>query len=241
MPMEATAHAPGVRLSEAERKRMADAAYLRLRQGILEQRYPAGERLSIEELAVETGAGLAQVRQAIQRLAADGLVEVRPRSGTYVAGITVAEVEEVCDVRRALECLAAETAVLRITGEQMSRLRTLASEMNALVVETDAQRDRHERHNEEFHRVLVAASGNARLIEVYDDLKYHMQAARLHALGRLDWKRSLPDEKQEHSMILHALQIRDSDRLKVVLRQHIDRAKAAMVQALSVPSARLGS
>lgn len=227
--------AVGLRLTEAERKKRAYAAYLALRQGILEQKYAPGERLSLEDLARDTGMAPAQVRQAIQKLAADGLVEVRPRSGTYVAGITVAEVEEVCDVRRALECLAAETAVLRINTEQMSRLRMLIHEMNALTMETEVQRDRHERFNTEFHRMLVVASGNARLIEVYENLKYHMQFARLHAIGRLDWKRSLPEERQEHAMILHALQIRDSDRLKVVLRQHIERAKADMVQALGAP------
>lgn len=226
--------AVGLRLTDAERKKQAYAAYVTLRQGILNQRYGPGERLSLEELANDTGMGVAQIRQAIQQLVSDGLVEVRPRSGTYVAGITVAEVEEVCDVRRALECLAAETAVLRIRGEQMSRLRTLLHEMNSLVMETDAQRDLHERLNTEFHHLLVEASGNARLQEVYENLRFPMQFARLHALGRLDWKRNLPEERQEHSMILHALQIRDSDRLKVVLRQHIERAKAAMVQALGV-------
>lgn len=227
--------AVGLRLTEAERKKRAYAAYVSLRQGILDQKYAPGERLSVEDLARDTGMAAAQVRQAIQRLAADGLVEIRPRSGTYVAGITVEEVEEVCDVRRALECLAAETAVLRISNEQMSRLRMLMHEMNSLTMETEAQRDRHERFNTEFHRVLVTASGNARLIEVYEGLKYHMQFARLHALGRLDWTRSLPEERQEHAMILHALQIRDSDRLKVVLRQHIERAKAAMIAALVTP------
>ncbi len=223
-----------LRVPETDRNRAGNDAYGFIRRAILTSRYESGERLPLEAIANEAGVSITAVRNAIQQLAIEGLVEVRPRSGSYVATITPDDVEEICDIRRGLECLAAETAVLRITPEQLTRFRFLVLEMGAPVT-TNEQREIHEMKNTELHRLLVRASGNKRLVETYENLKAHIQIARLHSLGRLDWKKRLPEENQEHQEILAALQLRDADRLKVVLRRHIERAKMAMLLALRGP------
>jgi len=210
----------------------SDRAYVLIRNGILTCRFESGERLPLEALAREAEVSLTAVRNAIEQLAEEGLIEVRPRSGSYVATVTPQEVAEICDVRRALECLAAETAVDRITADQLERFQTLVLEM-AVPIHTIEQRNVHEAKNTELHRLLLQASGNKVLMETYDGLKVHIQIARLHSLGRLDWKRRLPDECQEHNEILQALQIRDADRLKAALANHVERSKDAMILALA--------
>ena len=210
---------------------MGDEVCTLLRRSILSSKYESGERLALEEIARDLGTSLPLVRKAIQQLAAEGLVEVRPRSGSYVANLTTAEVEELCDVRRSLECLAAETAVRRITPEQLAQFRSLVEEMS-LPVLTEPERDEHEAKNTELHRLLVRSSGNGRLVETYENLKVDIQIARLQALRRLDWKRRLPEECKEHQEMLASLVDGDADRLIAVLRQHIERAKFAMVLAL---------
>lgn len=222
-------------LPETDRKRgTADDAYDTLRKRILACGYQSGERLSLDEIAVELNCTVTSVRNAIQNLAQEGLVEVRPRSGSYVAGLTIAEVEEICDIRRGLECLAAETAVFRISSTQLSRFGLLVEQMS-LPVQNELERDLHEEKNSELHRLLVESSGNGRLVEVYGTLKAHIQIARLRALGRLDWKARLAGEGLEHQEMYESLGARDAERLKAVLHRHIDRARIAMIAALQGP------
>jgi GntR family transcriptional regulator, rspAB operon transcriptional repressor len=218
--------------AELERKRgTAEGIYDVLRRRILACEYLGGERLALDELADEFSSSVSIVRSAIQLLATEGLVEVRPRSGSYVAGLTIAEVEEICDIRRSLECLAAETAVTRINGQQLDRFRLLVEEMSR-PAQSEAARDLHEVKNSELHRLLVEASGNGRLVEVYENLKAHIQIARLRALARLDWKTRLVEEAREHQEMLDSMVAQDAERLKAVLHRHIERAKLAMVAAL---------
>ena len=219
-------------VSETERKRgTAEGVYDLLRRRILACGYLSGERLALDEIATELNCTMSIVRNAIQLLANEGLVEIRPRSGSYVASLTIAEVDEICDIRRSLECLAAETAVRRINSQQLDRFRLLVEEMSR-PAQSEAERDLHEDKNSELHRLLVESSANGRLVEVYEDLKAHMQIARLRALARLDWKTRLVEEAREHQEMLDSVLARDADRLKAVLHRHIDRAKLAMIAAL---------
>jgi GntR family transcriptional regulator, rspAB operon transcriptional repressor len=221
-----------VPLSETERKRgTVEEVHDVLRRRILACGYQSGERLALDDIALEWNCSVSVVRSAIQLLANEGLVEVRPRSGSYIAGLTIAEVEEICDIRRSLECLAAETAVQRIQPRQLERFRLLVEEMSR-PAQSESERDLHEDKNSELHRLLVESSGNGRLVEVYEDLKAHIQIARLRALARLDWKKRLEEEAREHQEMLDSLLAQDAERLKAVLHRHIDRAKVAMIAAL---------
>src|SRR6185503_19232983 len=138
-----------------------------------------GERMNIEELASKLGVSLTPVRHAIQQLSNEGLVEIKPRSGTFVASLSAKDVEETLEIRCALECLAAERAIENISREQIKRLKELLKAMRQ-PVRNDDERKAHERDNSEFHEVLILASGNQRLREMYAALHAHIQIARIH-------------------------------------------------------------
>ena len=203
-----------------------------LRRRILTEQFHPGERLPVEEIAREMGVSVAQARTAIHRLAEEGLIEIRPRSGSYVSDLTINDIEETTAIRCSLESLAAESAVARITPAQLLRFEQLVNDL-AAPVDTNEDRVRHEARNYELHRLLIESSGNRRLSELYDVLKSHMQVLRVLAVGKLDWRRRLPDEQVEHEEMLAALQSRDRERLVAVVRRHIERSKIAMIRALS--------
>lgn len=213
------------------RPKLGGDVYTLLRKAILTCDYGAGERLPLDSLARKFATNISVVRKAVQQLAAEGLVEVRPRSGSYVASLTASEIEEICDIRRGLECLAAETAVRRISTDEIRGFQDLVLSM-AGPVDSGEKREAHERRNTELHRMLVRASGNGRLVETYENLKVHLQMARLGALGRMNWAARLTEEYAEHSEMLQCLQTRDAERLKAVLARHIERAKVQMLAAL---------
>src|ERR1039457_4290391 len=108
-------------MAKLQRDRLVDAVYQSLRQAILDSSIPPSERLNVEELAQKLGVSLTPVRHAVQQLATEGLVEIKPRSGTFVTQLSAQNVEETLEIRRALECLAVETAIEKITREDLRR------------------------------------------------------------------------------------------------------------------------
>lgn len=217
-------------LAKIQRDRAVDAVYQAIRQGIFSRLFQPGERLHVDDLAGKLGVSLTPVRQAIQQLAAEGLVEVRPRNGTFVARLSSQDVEETFEIRCALECLAAEKAVQRITPEELSRLRELLAVLREPVA-NEADRREHERNNSEFHLILLAAAGNRRLLEMYEGLNSHLKIARIHRVED-NWLSRLPEEQAEHEEIVAALEERNASRLAQALRRHINRAKESLLKSL---------
>src|SRR5215831_8262273 len=149
-----------------QRARAVDAVYDALRQAIVNCLLKPGERLNVYELANKLGVSLTPVRSAIQQLATEGLVEIRPRSGTFVATLTPQDVDETFKIRCALECLAGEEAIHNIAPQQLRRLKELLRSMRK-PIRKEEDRNGHERDNSEFHQILMQASGNRRLQETY--------------------------------------------------------------------------
>ena len=85
--------------TKLQRQRAADEVYQALRQAIVNYQIKPGERLDVEDLSAKFGVSLTPVRGALQQLATEGLVEIRPRSGTFVASLTAQDVEETFQLR----------------------------------------------------------------------------------------------------------------------------------------------
>lgn len=218
-------------LVKLQRERAVDAVYQALRQAIIGSLLRPGERLNVDELAEKLGVSLTPVRSAIQQLATEGLVEIRPRSGTFVALLTVQDVDETFKLRCALECLAAEDAIHRLTTADIRRLKDLLRSLKK-PVRNEEDRKNHERDNIELHRTIITAAGNRRLEESYESLNAHLKIARIHA-GESNWPERLQEEQAEHEAIVAAIEKRDLAALTSALRKHIYRAKDAMIAALS--------
>jgi DNA-binding GntR family transcriptional regulator len=216
--------------TKIQRARAVDAVYDALRQAIVNCLLKPGERLNVYELANKLGVSLTPVRSAIQQLATEGLVEIRPRSGTFVATLTPQDVDETFKIRCALECLAGEEATGKIAPAQIRRMRALLKSLSKNVRDEEDRRA-HERDNSELHQIIVQASGNRRLEEMYNALNAHLKIVRIHS-GEANWADRLEEEQKEHEAIVSALEARDAEALTRALRKHIYRAKDAMIGAL---------
>ena len=217
-------------LVKLQRERAVDAVYEALRQAIVSSLMKPGERLNVDDLAHKLGVSLTPVRGAIQQLATEGLVEIRPRSGTFVANLTAQDVEETFKIRCALECLAAEEGIANITGQDIARLQELLQFLRR-PVENEAEQTIHEKNNSELHQIIVRSSNNRRLIELYEGLQAHIKIARIHS-GESNWADRLDEEQMEHQAIVVAIEKRDAKELGTALRKHIYRAKDALVATL---------
>lgn len=185
----------------------------RLRELILGGQYSAGERLNQTELAGRLGVSRIPVRDALQMLAAEGLVELNGRAGTTVADISVTDLQEIYDMVEAIEPLACKLAVSNIGRVEMLQMKQLHEFMQ----ETDDDEE-WLAANHEFHGLLYRGSNRNRMITLIDNLRVqkdrYMRAykAGLGDVGQLH---------EEHRQILDAVRAGDGQAVAEWTRRHL--------------------
>jgi len=205
--------------------------YDHLRDEIIGDRLPPGTELSEVALSKELAVSRGPIREAIGRLAAEGLVTVRPRRGAEVRFITPEELIESYQVREALEVLAVRLAVPRITGAALADLDELADRMSGHAKE-GAVADFFTA-NVAFHELLCELSGNKKLLQVYRRLAGEIgrfQARTLALRGSLD------GSVAEHRAILAAIRLRDVEKAAELTAAHIRVPAQRLHETLSEPS-----
>ena len=211
-----------------ERRRISDYVYEAVLYAILEHRFQPGERLSIPELSRSLDVSQMPVRQAIDRLSEEGLVDIRPRSGTFVAQADEREVAETFDIRRALDRLAAETAVLHVCDHDIVELEEYVKQMDDFAAHGSDGMGSHDRLNWAFHLLIVRLSGSEKLYEMYKQLNAHLKIASVH-VSSTDWAARVPQAQAEHRAMVDALRHRSAGTLAAVLATHVERAKEALI------------
>jgi len=225
-------------LSAIDAKIIRDMVYQELRSRIIDATFPPGQRLQVDELARQLGVSRTPVNEALNLLAAEGLVRIVPRRGTFVADLTIEDVMETYDVRLALELAAAEKLVHRATPEEIQQLREAAAAVTADEDKADIDIDVHVRRNFAFHELFVQLSGNRKLLEIYRHLNAPIQTARIHYFRSSHWRQRLGQERDEHRAIIDALQRRDPQSLANAITAHIHRAKRSLTEDMKANAIR---
>ena len=184
---------------------LRDVVFNTLRQAILKGELKPGERLMEIQLANKLGVSRTPVREAIRKLELEGLVLMIPRKGAEVAEITRQDMEDVLEVRTALEELAVKDACDHITDAQLSELKKASNEFKKALLEgkdlvTCADADMH------FHDVILSATNNRRLIQMLNNLSEQMYRYRMEYLKDERTHKTLIDE---HDAIRRALKKHD--------------------------------
>lgn len=216
---------------------ISDNVYQTLRAAIIRQTFAPGQRLQVDELAQQLGVSRTPVKDALTLLAAEGLIKISPRRGTYVAELSAEEILETYEVRLALELAAGEQLLLGMDPAILQQL-----EAACLAVEVAAQSpegvEEHLHKNFDFHELFVQSSGNRKLLEVYRSLHAAIQIARVHYRPSSGWYQRLGQEFHEHRAILEALRNRDGEALAIALRTHLNRAKLSLVEDMRAADSR---
>jgi DNA-binding GntR family transcriptional regulator len=210
---------------------ISDQAYEVLKQGIFSRHFTAGQRLDLTEIEEQMGISRTPLREAINRLALEGLVKTVPRSGTYVTVPSRRDIAELFEVRQILEVHAIGLAVDRITEEQIDRLTEIVRRMRDAVDVTDRTQTYSEytELDHAFHRLIVESAGNKHLREVWEQVNVHVQMARIR-YRRTD--RELDISMAQHEEILQTFSERDPTLLRELMGRHIERAKQALLRDL---------
>jgi DNA-binding GntR family transcriptional regulator len=194
-----------------------------LLERILSGRYAPGERLIETRIAQELGVSQAPVREALRDLEFVRLVESIPFRGAHVRQVGDAELAEVYPIRGALEEVAAREAAKRMRGD----VTALEIELAGMA----AARDLREQvtHDVRFHQLIVEASANSRLIEIWRSLQVDTRTAITAVRTGL----TAPEVAEMHRPIVEALRRRDARAAGRVIRSHVERfgQMVAKVQA----------
>ncbi len=165
-----------------QRKSLAEQAYERLERGLVTLELAPGATLQEKDLAELTGLGRTPVREAVQRLAAQGLLRVMPRKGLMVAPVLRSEMFQIVEVRRVLERLMVVKAAERASADQRQALRALAVHLQGASGDLDA----FFRIDHRLDELLEAACGNRHLVGSLSPMHAHCRRLWYMNRDRLD-------------------------------------------------------
>lgn len=196
---------------------LSEKVYQKLINKIVTGEIAPESRLREEHTANEYNVSATPVREAFKRLASDGFIEIIPYHGAIVRGIDEKEIEDVYHCRLALENLALEEAIPRLTQNDIKEFETLVKKTESLsdmfgVADT----------NKKFHELIYEAANNKTLTRLIESL--NMVLLR-------DMKFSASDESRkreiinEHKVIITALKYKNIEEAKKAMRRHILNGK----------------
>lgn len=205
---------------------LRDTAYAALKHEIMAGTLLPGAQLFPGELADNLAMSRTPVRDALNALQQEGLVEILPRRGYFVSRVTIRDVEEVFDLRLILETASAERAAARISEGEIERLATLSRRFVAGDVDSYKA---YLRENEEFHLAVATATGNRLLREslarVFDQMQRFL-------ILRLELSQDADDMLAEHHLLLDAFRDRDGARAAEAMGVAIEHARDAVLESI---------
>lgn len=203
----------------------AEQIYWRLRHDIVHLELRPGAVISEKDLSAQLGVSRTPVRESLQRLADEGLVNIFPHSGTYVSRISFKIAEEGFVIRRALEIEGVRKAALTITDDDVQRLSAFIREMEEII--RDQAFDRYLDCDDLFHSVIARISGYPRIWKFITLAKVHLDRMR-QLTAPLPGHLAVVTE--QHDAIVKALASRNADQAELAMRIHLDASFAVMAR-----------
>jgi DNA-binding GntR family transcriptional regulator len=190
-------------------------AYELIRERITTLELAPGAAIHEQKLAEDLEMGLVPVREALKLLAHENLVVITPRHGLYVADVNVPDLEQISEMRLALEGLCARLAAQRATPDDLVVLEALRQEQANTPAE-DSRRLFDVDHK--FHQAVAQAAHNKYLADSLERLFGLSQRLWYLVLPRLGF---LPSAVEKHLELVGAIKDKDGDRAEEIMRQHV--------------------
>lgn len=200
-----------------------------MRRRIITGELAPGESLSEIALADSFGVSRTPVREALKQLQTEGLVEIRPRVGTFVTTPSRREINELFEMKELLEGAAARLLAHRGRVPELERLEQNLVEADEAVARDD--RESYAALVQEFHDVLIAGADNAKLEAHYRTLMNQLAYARLVTTSLSQPGRVLQSD-QEHHRVVELIAAKDGDSAERVMREHVRASRRALMAGL---------
>ncbi len=203
---------------------VSERIYLALRQKIVRCELAPGTTLDTNAIARDYDVSKTPVRDAMQKLAADGLVTILPRSGYRVATITFQAVHEILDLRAAIGPHAARQAARYATPADIAQLREIVAEY-ATPLDIGAMQQVARR----FHVAIAQCSRNKRVVALSETLFDELERLLRFAI---DFSVKIGEHSDEHTALVDAIEAGDGERAAAIEAEHIKSSRAFLIERL---------
>ncbi len=221
--------------TKIEYSSLGNQVYELLWNQIITQQLRSGEKLSDSRLSKSLGVSRTPVREALHRLAQEGIVRMQSQRGFYLATYSRHDVTEIYDLRMALETLAIRLAIFRLDEAELTKAQNDLDRIKALLAQDDHQAaESFLKVDRAFHNMVVRSADNQRLAGSLEALQaqigvFQVYGTHLKALVELSVK--------HHQEILTALTKRDKPGALLAMERHIEEVKArVLAEFISLPA-----
>lgn len=209
-------------------------AYRYLRDRILNGELSANTRINPAEVADLLGVSRMPVREALRQLHSEGLVMMRPNRATYVSNLTAREVDELFEIRGALEILAVRTAIEAMTSDSMAELVALKDRMDRVRADPAEWLKRHD----EFHQAICSLGNRTRLPMEIQRIRL---AIRPYLLMYVKVFNTIEMPGLEHGSLLDVFATGDIKRAEEAMREHVTNPAKDLIKFLQERDVRGGA
>lgn len=207
-----------------DNRTLISRTYIYLRDKIVNNELKPGSRINFEKLEKKLGVSRTPLRDAINRLEQDGLVEIKPRSGTFVSKPKKKDLEELYDVRKALEGAAVQLAIPHIPRILLEKIAEEVEYAQSEIYNENLTP--YFKVDKKLHRTIIEYSHNQRLIKIMENLD--LQIRWFSIMMTKNYDRPLRSNKM-HGKILKAMINHKIDEAKYLMDEHIEDAKRNIV------------
>lgn len=195
---------------------LRDVVFQTLREAILKGDLRPGERLMELQLAAKLGVSRTPIREAIRMLEQEGLAVTIPRKGAEVARMTEKNMEDVLQIREALDELAVQVACDKMTDQQLENLTLAMKNFENAIQAGDLKKTAT--YDVEFHDIIYESTDNPKLVTLLNNLREQIYRYRVEYLKE---KENYPMLIKEHETIVAALKEKNKERVSDAMRCHI--------------------
>ncbi|KKI92733.1 GntR family transcriptional regulator [Bacillus sp. SA1-12] len=202
-------------------------AYEGIKNAIILHKIPPGSTLFERDLSESLGISRTPVREAIPLLELEGWVKSIPRKGTFVSQITAVDVEEVIQIRRALEILVIELLIPKITEREIEQLNEIYVKQRGYVEDSG----QFISTDKDFHIYLAQLSGNHRLINLMGTISDQI---RWFGVSALNLPNRTEQTLKEHAWLIECLKNKEVEKAKEAVLEHIEHTRVAILSSLNL-------
>ena len=191
-----------------------------IRDRILKGEYKIGEKIKENQIATEFKVSRTPIREAFKQLENEGLIDYIPNRGCFAKGFTRQDIEDIYAVRKALEIMAVEWAVSRISDEQIQALQEQSELMEFYTAKKDS--DKVLELNSAYHDIIYDAAGSRFMAQILRSYKEYIEQTRKVILYEQAY---LEEILQEHKAVLAAIIDRDVEGAKKAMAEHLEMSQ----------------
>ena len=191
-----------------------------LRDRILNEEYEHGQKLNELALANELKISRTPIREALKQLELEGLVESIPNKGVYVKGFSPRDIDDMFEIRCALEGLAIQLAIDRMDEEHLAKIKDVFELMEFYTVKKDQEKIND--LNILYHETIYQATQSQYFEQLLKDVHYYVSVTSRHSITQPE---RLETAIQEHRAILNSIVAGDKELAKDTIQKHIRKTQ----------------